>query len=141
MLYYFLLLFYKEMPKITSSRFCKFENELLKSKFVIDIKNSVQDKLKEINIQQFRTNPELIKIVCNIIWNACNDLKIKEDDLDKKQLVIDILTPLLGYTPSDILFVKTQIDYVINNNQIVIIKNSFKIAKSVWRFFKRTVSK
>lgn len=83
----------------------------------------------------------MIKIVCNIIWKACNDLKIKEDDLDKKQLVIDILTPLLGYTPTDIATVKTQIDYVINNNQIVIVKNSFKIAKSVWNFFKRTVLK
>jgi hypothetical protein len=129
------------MPKITSSKFCKFENELLKSKFVTDIKNSVHEKLKEINIQQFRTNPELIKIVCNIIWNACNDLKIKEDDLDKKQLVIDILTPLLVYTPVDVAIVKTQIDYVINNNQIVIVKNSYKIAKSVFNFFKRTASK
>ena len=40
--------------------------------------------------------------MCNIVWNACNDLKIKEDDIYKKQLIIEILTPLLAYTPIDI---------------------------------------
>ena len=60
-------------------------------------------------MQQFRTNPELILIVCQIVWNACNDLKIKDDDLDKKQLVKDILTPLLSYSPADIALVKSQI--------------------------------
>ena len=38
------------MPKTTSSKFGKFENELLKSKFEKTIKNTVHEKLKEINI-------------------------------------------------------------------------------------------
>ena len=63
----------------------------------------------------------------NIVWNACNDLKIKENDIYKNQLVIEIVTSLLAYTPIDIVNVQNQIDYIINNNQIFIIKDSYKI--------------
>jgi hypothetical protein len=127
------------MPKIKTVKFCKFKNDLLKSKFITDIKTVVTEKLKEINIQQFRTNPELVLIVCNVVWNACNDLKIKDDDLDKKQLVLDILTPLLSYSPADVALVKTQIEYIVNNNQIIIVKNSTRLLKAVWSFIKKKV--
>lgn len=127
------------MPKIKTVNFCKFQNDLRKSKFINDIKLVVTEKLKEINMQQFRTNPELILIVCQIVWNACNDLKIKDDDLDKKQLVLDILTPLLTYSPADIALVKSQIEYIVNNNQIIIVKNSTRVFKAVWNFIKKKV--
>ena len=127
------------MPKIKTVNFCKFQNDLKKSKFINDIKLVVTEKLKEINMQQFRTNPELILIVCQIVWNACNDLKIKDDDLDKKQLVLDILTPLLTYSPADIALVKSQIEYIVNNNQIIIVKNSTRVFKAVWNFIKKKV--
>ena len=127
------------MPKIKTVNFCKFQNDLRKSKFINDIKLVVTEKLKEINMQQFRKNPELILIVCQIVWNACNDLKIKDDDLDKKQLVLDILTPLLTYSPADIALVKSQIEYIVNNNQIIIVKNSTRVFKAVWNFIKKKV--
>lgn len=127
------------MPKIKTVNFCKFQNDLRKSKFINDIKLVVTEKLKEINMQQFRTNPELILIVCQIVWNACNDLKIKDADLDKKQLVLDILTPLLSYSPVDIAVVKAQIEFIENNNQIIIIKNSTRVFKAVWNFIKKKV--
>ncbi len=119
------------MAKIKSSSFCKFENDLLKSKFITDIKNVVTERLQEIDVSKFRTSPDLILIVCNIIWNACADLKIKDEDIDKKQLVIDILSPILNYSPNDIQVVRAQVDYIINHNQIVIIKNSTKILKGL----------
>jgi len=125
------------MPKITSQRFCKFQNDLLKSKFITDIRNVVTERLNEIDVVQFRTNPDLILVVCNVIWNACVDLKVKEEDIDKKQLVIDILQPLLNYTPTDIETVKSQIDYIVNHNQIIIIKSSTKIVKSLVNFVKK----
>jgi hypothetical protein len=125
------------MPKIKTVKFCKFRNDLLKSKFINDIKTVVSEKLKEINIQQFRTNPELVLIVCQIVWNACNDLKIKDDDLDKKQLVLDILTPLLSYSPADVATVKTQIEYIVNNNQIIIVSTSTRVFKGAWNFLKK----
>jgi hypothetical protein len=125
------------MPKITSQRFCKFQNDLLKSKFITDIRNVVTERLNEIDVVQFRTNPDLILVVCNVIWNACVDLKVKEEDIDKKQLVIDILQPLLNYTPTDIETVKSQIDYIVNHNQIIIIKSSTKIVKGLVNFVKK----
>ena len=125
------------MPKITSQRFCKFQNDLLKSKFITDIRNVVTERLNEIDVAQFRTNPDLILVVCNVIWNACVDLKVKEEDIDKKQLVIDILQPLLNYTPTDIETVKSQIDYIVNHNQIIIIKSSTKIVKGLVNFVKK----
>jgi hypothetical protein len=66
-------------------------------------------------------------------------LKIKDDDLDKKQLVLDILTPLLSYSPADVATVKTQIEYIVNNNQIIIVKNSTRLLKAVWSFIKKKV--
>ena len=81
----------------------------------------------------------MVLIVCNLVWNACNDLKIKDDDLDKKQLVLDILTPLLSYSPADVATVKTQIEYIVNNNQIIIVKNSTRLLKAVWSFIKKKV--
>jgi hypothetical protein len=125
------------MPKITSQSFCKFQNDLLKSKFITEIRNVVSERLNEIDVSQFRTNPDLILVVCNIIWNACIDLKVKEEDIDKKQLVIDILQPLLNYTPTDIETVKSQIDYIVNHNQIIIIKSSTKIVKGLVNFVKK----
>jgi hypothetical protein len=125
------------MPRITSQSFCKFENDLLKSKFITDIRNVVTERLNEIDVAQFRTNPDLILVVCNVIWNACVDLKVKEEDIDKKQLVIDILQPLLNYTPTDIETVKSQIDYIVNHNQIIIIKSSTKIVKGLVNFVKK----
>ena len=133
----FLFIIYIRMPKITSQRFCKFQNDLLKSKFITDIRNVVTERLNEIDVVQFRTNPDLILVVCNVIWNACVDLKVKEEDIDKKQLVIDILQPLLNYTPTDIETVKSQIDYIVNHNQIIIIKSSTKIVKSLVNFVKK----
>lgn len=125
------------MPKISSDKHCKFQNDLLKSKFITDIKNVVKNKLSEIDIMQFRTSRELTLIVCNVIWNACEDLRIKEDDFDKKQLVVDILTPILQLSPSEIDSLKNQIDYVVNHNQIVIIKNSTKLIKGAWKLVKK----
>jgi hypothetical protein len=103
-----------------------------------DIKNCVVEKLKEIDISKFRTSPDLVLIVCNIVWNACTDLKIKED-VDKKQLVLDILQPILNYTPAETQIVKQQIEYCINHNQIILIKNSTKLFKSAWKFLKKKV--
>jgi hypothetical protein len=127
------------MPKITSDKFVKFKNELLKSKLINDIKNVVNEKLKEIELGQFRTSPELVLMVANIIWNCCEDLKMKEEDLDKKQLLLDVLQPLLNLTPHELDATKSHLDYIINHNQIVIIKNSTKVFKCVWNFVKKKV--
>jgi len=127
------------MPKITSDKFVKFKNELLKSKLINEIKYVVNERLKEIEVLRFRMSPELVLVVANIVWNCCQDLKIKEDDLDKKKIIIEILQPLLNLTQNEIDTTKSQIDYIINHNQIIIIKNSTKVFKNVWNFIKKKV--
>jgi hypothetical protein len=127
------------MPKIVTAEFCKYKNNLLNSKYFNDIKAVLAEKLNEINVTQYRLNLELIVLACNVVWNSCKDLKLKKEDIDKKQLTIDILTQLYVYTPAEVLIIKEHIDFIVNNKMIVIVKLSKRIYKGVWNWFKKKV--
>lgn len=122
---------------ITSASKISFKNDLLLSQFMTMIKNEIESKMKAIDLNKFRTNPDLVLITCDIVWNACSDLAISDSDLNKQQLALDVLTNLCCYTPVEIANCKDQITYIVNHNQITIVKDS-NISK-VWKLFKKGI--
>lgn len=125
---------------MSSLQHIEFKNELLQSKLVTQLKQIVSDKLKEIEINKFRMDPELTYIVCKIVWNVCNDLGIVEADMNKPQLVIEILTAFFNLTPMEVEIVKKQIQHSLNHNKIKLVGLAKRIRLSLWNSLKKKIT-
>ena len=71
------------------------------------------------NIDKLKNDMEIVNHVCNLVENMISNNKKANVPLDKKQLVIKILTQLFNLNPSEIQVATTSIDYLVNNNLIV----------------------
>jgi hypothetical protein len=112
-----------------------FKNDLKVSKKLTKLKAIVLERLKEIDLSQFRLNPELTLFVCNLVWNSGK--KIKKEDINRPQMVLDILQPIFGFSPTEILQIKQQITFFINNNHIKVIPVIEKIGGFLFSFLKK----
>ena len=84
----------------------KFKRQLARSdleKRLIDI---LQEKVKSLpSYEELRLNPELILLCCNLIENGTN----KKDQVEKKDLCINVLDNVFGYSNAE----KKQVDDTI----------------------------
>jgi hypothetical protein len=104
------------------------------NKLVDDVTNII----KEIkNLEELRLDPELTKYVCNVIQNTIT--KEEEKQICKKNLCATILISLFNLDEKEVNAIDKQIKYLENNKEIKTIKNSQKIKKSVWAWFKKKI--
>jgi hypothetical protein len=100
--------------------------------------DDVTNIIKEIkNLEELRLDPELTKYVCNVIQNTIT--KEEEKQICKKNLCATILISLFNLDEKEVNAIDKQIKYLENNKEIKTIKNSQKIKKSVWAWFKKKI--
>ena len=109
------------------------ENTLLKS---------IVDKIKLIpQFDQLKNDIEITEHVCNLVENAITNNSKSSNPIDKKQLVIKIMTSLFNLnTEAEKKIVNQQIDYLINNKMIQKIPVLTKVLKYVKNYFTSIVS-
>jgi len=95
------------------------------------LKNEIIDFIiKEIqkipNYQEMKNNLELVRFICNMLENLIVN---NDENIDKKQTVIDILTQLFFFnTGTDKTSIENQIQFLFDNGFIKKIK-TLKIIK------------
>ena len=115
---------------------------------IVALKNSVQshvleqtiftsilDDLRKVpNLEKLRNDVELVNHVCNLVENMMSNNSKAKIKIDKKKLVVNILTKLFNLNPQETTFVETSIDHLFNNDMIVkqhILRKVFNIT-SAW---------
>lgn len=100
----------------------------------------IVEQIKKIpNLTGFRLSNELTALICNIVEQSVKD-NAKKEKVDKKKLVIAILSSVFGLNPQEQITVGTQIEYLLENK---LIKRVVKaVSTKVYRkFLKHTVGK
>jgi hypothetical protein len=85
-----------------------------------NLKKEIVTQLKENGIETLKLSLEITEYVCNIIENVISKNKKNEKTkVDKKSLVIDILTEVFaGLKPEELLVIEEQITYLHENGII-----------------------
>lgn len=80
-----------------------------------EIKTKIIDRLTELRLLdvKYRSNPDIILLVCNLIENL-----VKNKKINKKQLLMDIFVQLYNVQPNDIVLIESQIEFLHSNNAI-----------------------
>jgi hypothetical protein len=106
------------------------KNSLQKHTLYYNLLDDIVKKLStEIkSIDKLRLDPELTLLICNLIENSITTGN--KNDIDKKELVIKILTQLFNLSDSEQAIISQQIDFLIANNKI----KKVKMIKNVKNF-------
>jgi hypothetical protein len=83
--------------------------------------------------QKLRLNPELTKIILNIIKSEV------DKNADPVDILIQVLQPIFGLTTAEIDIIKQQATFLKDNNHIVGIPLSKKYIKSATRWISRKI--
>lgn len=83
----------------------------LKSKILETIKGKIPE------LDKLKLNHELTAIVCNLVENLY--LEKNDKKVDKKMLVLDILSTIFNLSTAEQDIIKSQIQYIHDNNLIV----------------------
>jgi ribosomal protein L5 len=83
--------------------------------------------------QKLKLNPELTKIVLNIIKSEI------DKDTDPVDVLIQVLQPIFGLTSAEIDIIKQQATFLKDNNHIIGIPISKKYIKSATRWVTRKI--
>lgn len=71
------------------------------------------------NHTNLRHDTELLKFICSIVENEIDNSKAKKK-IDKKDIVFEVYKGLFGKTgPEDLLEIEKNIEYLLENKQIV----------------------
>ena len=81
-------------------------------------------------------HPELTSLVCNIVENSIKN-NGKNHKIDKKQLVIEILSAPFSLNVNEIQYIKDQIDYLFSNGKIKVIPILKVVLKSITGWLQR----
>ncbi len=96
----------------------------------------IEGRIKALpSFLELKLNPELILLSCNLIENACEDMTKKK--IDKKALLIKILTGIFNYTEPDKKQVGDIIEFLHANRKIKKVALWKKIALVSVDFIKR----
>ena len=102
------------------------------------VKQTTIDKLNEIpRVVDCKHDPELILLVCNIVENQI--VKGNPHQLDKKQLVCEILNTIFDFTPEDIEQIKTTVEFLHDNAKIERLPRLKYVAGLVFGWVKRRI--
>ena len=77
---------------------------------------------------------ELVNLVCNLVENAIPNGNILK--IDKKSLVLKVLTKVFSLAPVEVVNLSNQIDYLYNNNKI----KKLKLRKKAYVYFTKVAS-
>jgi hypothetical protein len=126
----------ERLSKVADVDLISLKNSLVKDQRVADLNIVVKDKIASLppNVS-YKNNTELILYVCKLVENVVS----KKDGLNKKELVINILRPLLGLNDAEAKLTGEIIEFLHSNGLIQRIKQVKKIKSSIVSWFKKKV--
>jgi len=126
----------ERLNKVADIDLVSLKNSLVKDQRIADLSIIVKDKIASLppNVS-YKNNTELVLYVCKLVENVI----CKKDGLNKKDLVINILKPLLGLTEPESKLTGDIIEFLHSNGLIQKIKNVKKIKNSIVAWFKKKV--
>lgn len=126
----------ERLSKVVDVDLVSLKNSLIKDQRVSDLNIIVKDKIASLppNVS-YKNNNELILYVCKLVENVV----CKKDGINKKDLVINILKPLLGLTDPECKLTGEIIEFLHSNGMIHKIKQVKKLKNSVIAWFKKKV--
>lgn len=116
----------------------KFKNKLKKHAKIGDIINNVVLKLQTIpNYTELKNDLELLLYVCSIVENEIKQNKTRT--VDKKEVVLNILTQLFGFSDEEKDLISKQIEFLHTNSLIKKITEVEKFGHSVLDWINKKV--
>jgi hypothetical protein len=101
-----------------SAELINFKGVLKTNSIVQKVKAIVREKLQDIDFNKFKMNPDLILLVCRLVWTTTKELGLKLENNEKRDLAIEIYSTLFTLTLQENDLLKVQIDFFISNKQI-----------------------
>lgn len=97
-----------------------------------EIKSKVVARLTDLKLidTKYKTNPDIILLVCNLLENL-----IKNKKINKKQLLLDIFVQLYNIQPPDRAIIETQIEFLHSNKSIKKLSKFYLFCCSVKEYF------
>jgi hypothetical protein len=126
----------ERLNKVADVDLVSLKNSLVKDQRIADLNIIVKDKIASLppNVS-YKNNNELILYVCKLVENVV----CKKDNINKKDLVINILRPLLGLNDAEAKLTGDIIEFLHSNGMIHKIKQVKKLKNSVVAWFKKKV--
>jgi len=126
----------ERLNKVADVDLISLKNSLVKDQRIADLSIIVKDKIASLppNVS-YKNNTELILYVCKLVENVI----CKKDGLNKKDLVINILRPLLGLNDAEVKLTGEIIEFLHSNGLIQRIKQVKKLKNSIISWFKKKV--
>lgn len=126
----------ERLGKVADVDLISFKHSLVKDQRIADLNIIVKDKIASLPVGvSYKNNNELILYVCKLVENVV----CKKDNLNKKDLVINILRPLLALNDAEAKLTGDIIEFLHSNGMIHKIKQVKKIKNSVISWFKKKV--
>lgn len=113
-----------------------------KAKSTKNVANLVDSCLCEVrgipNYNSLRLNQELTKSICVFVEDFVSSFsKSQQEKVDKNNVVIEVLSKAFGLSPDEILVIKSQIEFLVENNLI----QKSNILTQIGDFFSSKISK
>jgi len=126
----------ERLSKVVDVDLVSLKNSLVKDQRVADLNIVVKDKIASLPPGvSYKNNNELILYVCKLVENVV----CKKDNINKKDLVINILRPLLALNDAEAKLTGDIIEFLHSNGMIHKIKQVKKLKNSVIAWFKKKV--
>lgn len=126
----------ERLNKVAEVDLVSLKNSLAKDQRIADLNIVVKDKIASLPANvSYKNNTELILYVCKLVENVV----CKKDNINKKDLVINILRPLLALNDAEAKLTSDIIEFLHSNGLIQRIKQVKKIKSSIVSWFKKKV--
>lgn len=100
------------------SQFVQLDNTLKKEIKVHKVKEALEQQLRGIpNVMDYKLSVQVTSLICNMIENSFRSNKTKYR-IDKKEVVIQILTSIFALTEEEQKIADKQVEYLHASNQI-----------------------
>lgn len=117
--------------------FVKLKNNLKHLDLEKQIIEAIDQKIKRLpNYAELKHNPELVLLVCNLLENSIDNRKSKIK-VDKKLLVLKVLTATFNYNEQDKKQIDQTIEFLHSNKRIKKVSTFRKISSMVWEWLKK----
>lgn len=111
----------------------------INNELALDVKrNAIKAKIVErigelkINVESYKGNSEFLLLVCNLTEHLVNKKKYR---IDKKELVIDILTSFFPLNSAERVTVGNNIEFLWNNKNIKKVSAFYLFCVGVKEYF------
>jgi hypothetical protein len=97
-----------------------------------EIKSKIVSRLTELKLNdaKYKSNPDVILLVCNLLENL-----IKNKKINKKQLLLDIFVQLYNIQAPDRAIIETNIEFLHSNKSIRKLSKFYLFCCSIREYF------